>query len=359
MPQGLTLPLALAEWSIGAGKISGTLVTCQGPCTVLLTKERLHSVEFVVLNFPLVFGGQNRVIWTQDKLRLLVYSFVAGPWQIEMTQVPDLEAIDQTLKNDGGYAVTYTGTCSRSDGEAFTIEDAERLLEVLRLFLSFARGAFCSVPLRAGVDANGNKIWEQWGDQLVDPQPTKPYSVISWFSTMHGEILPQVFPGFWRCLNDSKWEDAMRIAIYWYLRSNAGGRGAGIDGGLILSQAALERLSYVQCGLPEPKPKASDLIRKAFKNLHIPLGIPSSCQKLFSLAQVNNWQDGPHALIEVRNALVHPKQKYKDLSYFEAWNLSQYYIELMLLRLCEYKGYYANRLKLGRWQGEVEPVPWA
>jgi hypothetical protein len=366
MPQGVKLPLTVAGWSISAGKVSGTLIAIQEPCTVSPTSERLQSVHFAVLNFPLFFGGQDRAIECEGRLRR-VYRWLAAPWQLEMTEVPDLEAVQKTLENDGGYAVTYTGACSRSDGEAFTVGDAEHLLEILRLFLSFARGAFCSLPLRAGVDADGNKIWEQWGNQPVEPWLGKPWTTISWFDTMHGEILPQVFPGFWHLLEHLDRNDAVRTALYWYLRSNAGGRSPGVDGGLILSQAALERLSSTHTAASAyapAKPKkdpASKLFRKTLENMEISIKIPCECQVLLELARLNNWEDGPHALTKVRNNLVHPKLEFNALpnSSFEAWNLSQYYIELMLLRLCGYKGQYANRLKLGRWRGVVEPVPWA
>ena len=70
----------------------------------------------------------------------------------------------------------------------------------------------------------------------------------------------------------------------------------------------------------------------------------------------HGWKHGPHALVAMRNEVVHPSPKYGRLSpraYYEAWNLGQWYLELMLLRLCEASGEYGNRLTQ-KWVGEVE-----
>lgn len=39
------------------------------------------------------------------------------------------------------------------------------------------------------------------------------------------------------------------------------------------------------------------------------------------------------------------------------WRLSLWYVELVLLRRCKYKGNYADRLAV-RHAGEVGPTPW-
>jgi len=33
-------------------------------------------------------------------------------------------------------------------------------------------------------------------------------------------------------------------------------------------------------------------------------------------------------------------------------------LELLVLRALSYTGHYWNRLRLGRWHDDVEPVPW-
>jgi hypothetical protein len=48
-------------------------------------------------------------------------------------------------------------------------QDADAVLDALRRFLSFARGAAASLPVRWGTAADGSIVWEQWGGQPVDP----------------------------------------------------------------------------------------------------------------------------------------------------------------------------------------------
>ena len=69
----------------------------------------------------------------------------------------------------------------------------------------------------------------------------------------------------------------------------------------------------------------------------------------------------PHALTEIRNTLVHPEHKKRGQfrkAYFEAWNLGLWYLEMSILAVCKYQGTYGNRLKSGRYIGQVEEVPW-
>ena len=56
------------------------------------------------------------------------------------------------------------------------------------------------------------------------------------------------------------------------------------------------------------------------------------CPEIAKLANVHGWKHGPHALVEIRNSVVHSSQKYGKISskaYYEAWNLGQWYLELM------------------------------
>ncbi len=65
------------------------------------------------------------------------------------------------------------------------------------------------------------------------------------------------------------------------------------------------------------------------------------------------------ALTDLRNGLVHPDKKNEppEGAYYDAWRLSLWYIDMILLRLCGHCGDYGNRFKR-RWVGQVEKVPW-
>jgi len=96
-------------------------------------------------------------------------------------------------------------------------------------------------------------------------------SRLGWFDVHHGQTLGQVYPGFASLLRDGDLGDAAARALYWYLRSNRAGEGAGIDSGLLLSQAALERLAHDclnKAGLATSG-KAAERIRRALRHLNL------------------------------------------------------------------------------------------
>jgi hypothetical protein len=167
-------------------------------------------------------------------------------------------------------------------------------------------------------------------------------------------------------LNEN-WGEALWEAIYWYLIANDSRR--GIEPGIILAQAAIERLSYELAVKDRrllgkegfKKLQASDKFRVLFSSLGIPIDINAETPELQKLSSQKGWVDAPHALTEIRNAIVHPEHKDREQlgsAYFEAWNLGLWYLEMCILAICGYSGTYGNRLKRGRWIGEVEDVPW-
>ncbi len=62
-------------------------------------------------------------------------------------------------------------------------------------------------------------------------------------------------------------------------------------------------------------------------------------------------------MTEIRNELVHPKPKYQgkinSRAFNETQNLYLWFIELSLLKLCDYSWTYYNRFT-----NQVEDVPW-
>ena len=176
---------------------------------------------------------------------------------------------------------------------------------------------------------------------------------------MNGGLLSEVFPGFVSLWNDSTWKVPLWEAVYWYIQANGQNYKSAItDAGIILAQTALELLAWTHCvqhrrmvsaraferggGL-----RAADKLRLLATSLDVPLDIPPHLLAL-NAKPGEKWHDAMHAITDVRNALVHPPAKTvlpKD-SYLEAWNLSLWYLEMVLLRLCGHMGKYSNRLHL-------------
>ena len=334
----------------------GSLVPASQPVNVLDKEVLLRSLHFSILNFPEFFGSQRKWFRDGETLHAIPHALIeASGWRIKITGVQNISEVVKMLKRENGYGVTYDGVITRSDEANFTVQQVETLLKALRTFFSFARGTSCSLALVTGKDQNGEQSFVRWGAHYVAPWNSRR----SWFRQHGGDgILTELFPRFWSLFKSGdEWKRTILRTIDWYLLSNE----SAIHAGIILTQAALERLSFQILG--GRKKRTGEYIRKALEKLNLEPQIPSSCSKLKNLQKTHKWADGPHALVDIRNDLVHPKNKLGDISHqvhHDAWNLGQWYVEMMLLRKLNYQGFYVNRL--ASWHKENEailPVPWA
>jgi hypothetical protein len=283
-------------------------------------------------------------------------------WNVELKSLLSTQENIKALKEEGGYRITHIGGIKKADHTLFSGKDAHECLIALNFFLSFAKGRWCEPICAVGFDESGNRVWESWSS------PSEPWHApLSWFDPHNASQLATLFPGFMKRWGNYDWRKTLHEVIYWYLNANFSSR--GIDAGIILTQAAIERLSYEYAvkdrrllsvkGFKDLW--ASDKFRLLFSPLGIPPEIPKGTTEIKKLAKKYNWLDAPDALTEIRNSLVHPEHKKRsqlDSVYYEAWNLGLWYLEMGILSICGYSGTYGNRLKQ-RWAGQVEDVPWA
>ena len=316
------------------------------------------EIGFLVLNFPDFFGGQDELRDHEDGAfsRHGRVQIEAPPWRVELRECRGLKESVKELKATRGFGGTHRGRIVRTDQEPIETGDADRFLRALEDFLSFARGAACSVAMVNAKSADGGAVWELWGCRRVDPWSSPD----GWFDQHHGSQLSDAFPGFWRvygtCADKRK---ALHEAIYWYVRSRT--EQSGVDGGLILMQAALERLAHTILG-PMPSNQKRRWLRCALSRHDIPVEIPDKCGPLREYVDSLNGPgpaDAVLALISLRNNAVHPRKDadVPEGAYFHAWNVARWFIELLILGVTDYSGSYGNRLR-SRSVGEVESVPW-
>ena len=158
-----TIQVHLAEDS------SSRLIPTRQPITSQKTGASLHTVRFDIINFP----SLNQC----DRPAVLL----ADSWRIEINPHRELQEVKKVLNAESGYGLTHEGTLRRSDGRSFPVEAAEKVIETLHLFLSFARGGSCGITLIEGNDESGTKVWEQWG-----AYPTYPWFALpSWLDHRH------------------------------------------------------------------------------------------------------------------------------------------------------------------------------
>ncbi|MBW8639398.1 hypothetical protein K1W69_19545 [Hoeflea sp. WL0058] len=323
-------------------------------------RKRLTSATLHVLNFPEFFCvGETSSDLRHQGRRLGRVFLKSLQWVVELQALPSTNTVIKELKESGGNAITHIASVTRADNSTFSCKELDTIVHDLYRFLSFARGAWTPVFGVIGYDRNGTETYLDWSQRISSPWT----SCQSWFDVHHGETLAVAFPGFVRLMRHPKLSNACHAALYWYLRSNRAGDGVGVDGGLILSQAALEGLSasvLSNAGIILPKKsKAAGKIRAACNNLKIKTAIPSSSKRLGKWQRQGAFSDGPEAVTKLRNELVHPERRLAGKlpsAFPEAWQLAQWYIEVILLRLCEYKGSYSHRLR-AKWVGEVQRFP--
>ena len=326
---------------------------------------RINHVVFHLCNFPEFSGFRDSSEKVGSALHAIHYiDLEYDKWIIELKSLTTTNQNIKQLKVEGGNRLTHVGQIRKADSSDFTGKETNEILDATRHFISFANGCWCNPVCAVGFDKNKVRVWESW----ISPQGRWRNS-ISWFDPRHGEQLVQLFPLFMKKWGDEFWREALREIIYLYLSANDSSH--GIDIGIIVTQAALERFSY-EYSVNDRKLlssegfkslRASDKYRMFFSSLQLPLDIPAETSDLVAQSKQNNfrWTDAPESLTEIRNSLVHPDHKKRgkmDNVLFDTWNLGLWYLELGTLALCEYKGSYSNRLRANRWVGQVEQVPW-
>lgn len=316
---------------------------------------------FHFFNFVDLIGTRRSTEQSGDAIEHV--DLLCSEWNVELKSLISTRENMKLLKEEGGYQLTHIGSFQKADATQFSGKDANEFLRALRFFLSFAKGGWCEPVCAAGFDASGIRVWES----LSSPRETS-LSFRSWFDPYTGDQIASLFPAFMKLCENEDWREALHEVIYWYLNANNSSR--GIDAGIILTQAAIERLSYeytvkVRKLVTVEGFKAlwaSDKFRLLFSSVGIPLDIPVETPELQRLARNNQmkWLDAPHALTEIRNSLVHPEHKRRgqlSSAYREAWNLGLWCLEMGILAICGYSGTYGNRLKQ-RFVGQIEDVPW-
>jgi len=323
---------------------------------ILRSGEPLTRIEAGVLNF--------RYYFLSGKPEDQCFTLHHDNWVFSFIPVDDFIYSYPSSIQTEEYALTHHVSIKQRDGTEFSPEDAERQLDLLADFLTFCRGFWASTALTVGLRADGTVAMEELGTRKASPKKVS----YNWLDFHHGDCMVELFPMFVGRMADPSWQEALRHALYWYVRADT--NLVGPDGGCFLLQAALERLAWHvlvrdRQSLSEDgfsRLPAADQLRLLLSALDVPLAIPPGLAELAKVGRGFNWIDGPQAFVGVRNELVHPPKLKKQpvkLPYYEAYTLGKWYVELILLSACGYRGKYSNRTNLRRSVGEVEDVPWA
>ena len=339
-------------------------------------RQSLLSAGFQIVNFPdVITPGPSAVPGDPTAIAgdfgtIQTVALNHDGWQFRIVAVPESGDRCEQLKATGGYAFTHVGQLTRVDDSAFSVEQAKDILESLRQFLWFARGAACALPIHWGRGEDDEIVWRRFQSPIVDPWPR---SDLSWIGEgLHtGEILAALFDPFCGIHKDRKLREPLGVALHWYRHCNT--QSSGPEGSLVLGMAALDLLGALivvhrngsmSAGRYDGLPGAVKL-RKLLEALKLQPDIPQRYEALSRFAKNNNW-DSCQALAELRNGFVHAKEERRKIVFGSdgkaatpgALQLTLWYQGLALLRLLEYRGSYFNRTT-ATWVGQVEPVPWS
>lgn len=330
----------------------------------------LRRVTGHLVNFMELLEGRHRF---GNSLRMGRAEIRAEGWHLTIDNTEKCRKDIELLKAQGGYAVTHTIEIRRDDNSLFSVDDTKNLIHALFWFFFLSRGLACPLVLPVGYDIDDQVVWREWNDLRADQWK----NCRSWLSDRQfvNESLQQALRGFLRCWSNTVWEDSstnnapLRNAIHWFIAAN--NDAGGVEGCVILSQTALELLSWVllvedlQKFGPNnfDRKKAKEKFDELLQYLGVPNQIPNNLTQLSTMSQLKGWSSGPHALAEFRNKLVHPSDRNQNanIAFKERYQLLQlalWYIELTLLHLFGYNGNYMNRTSTNEWAGVSEPVPW-
>ena len=333
---GLQVPVVPSSWIYL--QHDATIYPARSPFVALDNGRPISYMEFDVLNFSSDLGN-------------LILVLENSPWVTNIVPVPSVSDLKKTLSTTMGYSVTNRGRLTHVDGDPFFPEQAEAFLNSLSLFLSFTSGAHCSITNVRGFDHYANPAWVRWGARYVSPWGKRR----TWFDMTISHHLAAMFQAFSETLRD--WPQLGR-AIMVYLESNVSGM---LDVALILAQTVLEILVFHGVGGRRKREKTGDWIARGLEGTNVSLEIPEHFSAMRRQGEHYKWQHGPHALVSIRDSIVHagPKVSPSTDAMHEAKQLAMWYIELQLLKLFQHNGHYASRLNEIQRPGATEMVPWA
>ena len=262
-------------------------------------------------------------------------------WKIRLTK-------DESQTRD---LVSHTGVIEKDDGSEFEPSELHSVLEGLRYFLAFTTGTYIFPTAVVGYNTSNKPVWGQIG-KFVEGQrhPT------NWFNNSAvpkvGRVLEELFPEFW-----CKWTDKQAeiiAVIESYVDSNAMRRAGLPHRAMATSYSGLEVLA----GLASNKTidrKLDKAICQVLSTYRIPnTNIEESKNPVTTRIRSELGvceKQGPYLLNNVRNYVIHPLDKnqqaqiketlskYLDtdkIQYVYLHDLSQFYLEYILLKYCNF-----------------------
>lgn len=338
-------------------------IVCQLPTEIIIgdTSKVVDVVRFEISNLKDIDGSPVRTENSGHRNRL---TFANSESEIIIDKSPDFIKLKSKLIEVGGYHLLYTGQLKLQNNRKLTYQKSLDILASFSYYLLFINGRRCFPLFPTGCN-NDQKEWALYSPAFNDQYK----GVISWTSDLSSngiEIMWNNFSEIWKNIDD---RDSLKTILHWYTESNS--NSAFIEGSIVLLQNALELLfhwlivekfKYVNPNEVESLSAASK-INFLLSHFSIRNEIPSDFDALIKYSKQNNIVNGPESFTRIRNYIVHPSSnKRKALkevesnAKIEALHLGIWYVEMILLRLFEFKGNYINRCKVIKHKDKYEKI---
>lgn len=361
VPVGTPLPTAPIETVLAvpeekpAGWVEGSVPITELETGDLTRVERIHlHVSGRLSEYPLP------VVETTTGSQQGQLAFSLDGWSLRLVQIDH-------LARRGGFTYVIEAV-----PPSIPVDKAQITSMVRRawMVLRFVAGGAISIGPRVGLGSDGNPTWAWWGAGRTE------MSGLRWCpNKLVNAAVPQIADGVSALSADPGLAESVDRAIGLLLATNEG----VLDTKIPIACIGLELLAWSVLQHKEGLSKSNlngrssgGNVRKLLDWAGVDITLPADYSALAArLATVKSVEptaadwEAPEIVFHVRNALVHPPKDVTDPEWpasgelIEAWQLSTWYLEVVLLRILGYEGEYTSRLDLrGRWHDYSEPLPW-
>lgn len=279
--------------------------------------------------------------------------------------------LHKKLKKTSGYALLYNGSIkSRKGGVSF--KELEELRLCIAVFLTFLNGRRTHPLLFQGIYEEEVK-WVDYTDYLIDSYNYCKSWSLTHLKEFDRDYLNSLWINYrklWKRGKDT--QNFLNTLVHWYGEAN--NRAGSINGAIIFAQTGLELIynwwiveeKGMIIGKDSEDLKAANRIRLILSQLNISTEIPKDFKSLKKVQKQRKIQgdEAPEIIVFIRNAVVHSNEgkrkaleEIKALARNEALELSLWYLELSLMKILDYEGYYLNRC-INDPIRQKERVPW-
>lgn len=294
-------------------------------------------------------------------------------WHITIDRRPEVNRkFWARLRDENASAVTHIGQIARDDGSSFDAEDAEPVLQALRLAFSLAVGRTVTPLLPVGWRGR-HAVWARWGGAHID----RVLNTGHFLDRQDGvEQLRELIERVVDYCRVPERLDVLQYATSYYVTATYD---VDVELGVALPVSGMQLLAYnrfVEQRRSHTKkqwkalPATENEIRLLLDDCKIPTGIPAThgylrgvSRKAQSSEQAPTPRDALGCVMLLRNKIIHPTSTkpgtWSAYEWSEAGDYAAHCLLLAILNTVGYQGRHRSAWAENIWEGVTEPVPWA